>query len=379
MPESLPIFEFRLPDLGEGLSSAEIVNWYAQVGDHVVEGQPLAAVETDKAVVEIPSPRSGRIDHLHAAVGDILNVGALMVSIAVTDETRPEAASSIVGKLPEAPQSSAPRSVASPIALTSSGSQQHSSAAKRIKASPKARQRARELGVELESVAAKDGVVQVSDVENAAAAPDRLRGVRRVMAQRMQDAQARVARATVTGDADIRRWPQDARPMLRLIRAVGVACCSVPELNTRYDDRAGVLAKQSIVNIGIAMETPDGLFTPVLKDVCAKDADQLSAELDGLRQSVKDRSIERDALRGQTITLSNFGAVGGLYAEMIVVPPQVAIVGAGRVFERFILCDGKPDRAAILPLSISFDHRVVTGIEAVRFLEAVVDDLAAAG
>jgi pyruvate dehydrogenase E2 component (dihydrolipoamide acetyltransferase) len=195
------------------------------------------------------------------------------------------------------------------------------------------------------------------------------------MADRMAKAHASVAQATITGEANISSWGSGDSLMLRLIRSIGVACEAEPLLNTAFDERTFALVAQSEVNLGIAIETPDGLFVPVLRDIINRSRGVLAEELKTLREAVTERHIRSTQLRGQTITLSNFGAVGGIYAQMIVVPPQVAIVGAGRAFERLVLVADKPVSRRFLPLSVSFDHRVVTGVEACRFLNAIKADL----
>jgi pyruvate dehydrogenase E2 component (dihydrolipoamide acetyltransferase) len=191
----------------------------------------------------------------------------------------------------------------------------------------------------------------------------------------MTDADQRVVRATVTGEADITAWSTTGSPMLRLLRAISAAVAAAPRMNAWYDDRAGSISIQSAVDVGVAVETDDGLFVPVLADVAGKDAAQLASELARLKSAVEDRTIRPAELRGPTISLSDFGAVGGLHADMVVVPPQVAIVGAGRAFERVVLRDGAPEAAAILPLSVTFDHRVITGAEACTYLVALTADL----
>jgi pyruvate dehydrogenase E2 component (dihydrolipoamide acetyltransferase) len=378
MPEmSTPVSAgepFLLPDLGEGLTEAEIVDWHVRLGDHVVADQPLVAVETDKAIVEIPAPHAGRIATLNAHVGERIQVGAILVTIDTGSSTQSGpttpvresvAVTSIVGELPEAPKST-------PTMQTLQTD---------VKVSPRARQRARELGVNLLDVTptGRGGVVQLNDVENHVQADTttgvRLNSVRRAMAERMALANARVVRATVTGEADISHWPQGTRPVLRLIRAIGIACTAHPLLNARFDDDAFKLALQPQVNVGIAMETADGLFVPVLKDITGTDPEKLQEMLEELKINVADRTIAAQSLSGQTITLSNFGAVGGLHAEMVVVPPQIAIIGAGRVFDRLVLAAGKPIEHRFLPLSITFDHRVATGVAACEFLLTLTQDL----
>lgn len=347
---------FHLPDLGEGLKGAEIVAWHVTIGDHVVEGQPLLSVETDKAVVEIPAPESGHIGRLHGSVGERIKIGDLLVEFgdAVGDR------GAVVGKLP---QSRTPKRTATP--------------RKHVQASPKARQRARELGIDLASITPRGEFIQVADVELAlsSASPHVLGGVRRAMAQRMADAHTRVVPSTVTDEAEITGWSDATEPLPRLIRAISRACQAEPLLNARFDDKAMTLVPQESVNLGIATATDDGLFVPVLKDVSQRDPADLAKEWEDLQFAVQARRIRPEALRGQTITLSNFGAVCGLHAEMVVVPPQVAIVGAGRIFQRLLPGEEGPLTGRILPLSVTIDHRVITGVEACRFLAALVADL----
>ncbi len=358
---------FNLPDLGEGLIEAEIVQWHVAPGDRVVIDQPLLTVETDKAVVDIPSPRSGVIDTCLGQPGDVIQVGQPLVQFAA-DTRRPDSGV-VVGELPSATPSAPFRRTAPAV---------ESTAKTGVRASPRARQRARELGINVDTVkgTGPEGVIQASDVDAlAGGVGERLGSVRRAMARRMTEAHGRVVRATVTGEADISDWPTAGSPLPRLLLAIGVAVASVPRMNAWFDDHAETLAIQSRVNVGVAMETTDGLFVPVLEDVTGRTPESLARELDRLRDAVERRTIQPQALRGQTISLSNFGAVAGLFAEMVVVPPQVAIVGAGRVFERVVLTDGQPSLAKILPLSVTFDHRVVTGVEACTFLKSLIGDL----
>jgi pyruvate dehydrogenase E2 component (dihydrolipoamide acetyltransferase) len=358
---------FFLPDLGEGLIDAEIVRWHVAPGDRVVADQPLVTVETDKAVVDIPSPRSGVVEACLGRPGDVIEVGQPLLRFAASAELPDSGA--VVGALPTSTSATSP-SGAVPVGPSPDDI--------RTKASPRARQRARELGLSLEAVkgTGPDGVIQVSDVDAAGMLRgEPLSGVQRAMARRMSDAQARVVRATVTGEGDVSSWAGTGSPTTRVLRAIGAAVAAAPRLNAWFDDRAETLALQARVNVGIAMETSDGLFVPVLEDVADRSLDDLASELARLQADVQSRTISPDALRGQTISLSNFGAVAGLHAEMVVVPPQVAIVGAGRKFERLVLQDGELGVAHILPLSISFDHRVITGVEACTFLAALQADL----
>jgi len=345
--------QFCLPDLGEGLTQADIVTWHVGVGDRVVTDQPLVSVETDKAIVEIPSPRSGTIAALFGACGDRIAVGDKLVEF--TEGTAD--AGAIVGRIP----------------TRASGA---------VKASPAVRRLAAEHGVDLAAVTGTGpgGAILSADVEQAAGGKppqslESLSNVRRAMAERMADAQRRVAPATVTAEADIANWTSDSRPMPRLIRAICAACRAHPRLNAAYDDVHYRLTLQESVDLGIAMDLEDGLFVPVLRNAAILTARETEAELEALEQAVRSRTISPASLRGQSITLSNFGSIGGMHAAMVVVPPQVAIVGAGQVFERVVIVDGSPLSHRTLPLSMTIDHRAITGGEASRFLVALVNDL----
>jgi 2-oxoisovalerate dehydrogenase E2 component (dihydrolipoyl transacylase) len=360
---------FMLPDLGEGLEEAEIVAWHVNEGDHVVADQPLVSVETDKAVVEVPSPWNGRIARLFGVKGDLVKVGAPLVEFA---EGAEQDAGTIVGQLDdgEKHQLEAQRSVG-----PGSG--------RVFQAMPAVRALARKLDVDLNAVQPTrpgDSITR-ADVERAAkgladAGPaESLRGMRRAMAQRMTAAHAEVVPATVTDDADIEEWPKGADATTRLIRAIASACKAEPALNAWYNSGAGQLRPTKRIDIGIAVDTEGGLIVPIMRNVGEREAGDLRAGLDRLRAAAAARSIPPDELRGATITLSNFGMIGGRFASLIVVPPQVAIVGAGRIAPRVVAYQGQPAVRRVLPLSLTFDHRVVTGGEAARFMVALKSDL----
>lgn len=361
---------FHLPDLGEGLQEAEIVAWHVSVGDHVVSDQPLVSVETDKAVVEVPSPRSGRIMRLCAEPGDRIPVGAPLVEF---DDGERADTGTVVGEI--AAEAGPPReeTEAAPAPRPRGGT----------KATPAIRALARKLGVDLAAVDASgaQGVITKADVERAAAdlaeaGPlEPLRGVRRAMAERMANAHAQVVPATVTDEADVDAWPQGGDVTVRLIRAIAEACKAEPALNAWFDSGEMGRRLHKRIDLGIAVNTDDGLFVPVMRDVGNRDAASLRAGLDRLKADVVARSIPAEELRGQTITLSNFGMIAGRYSEMVVVPPQVAIVGVGRSEPRAVAVDGQPAVRRIMPVSLTFDHRAVTGAEAGRFLATLIADL----
>lgn len=350
---------FKLPDLGEGLQEAEIVTWHVGIGDHIVADQPLVSVETEKAIVELPSPQSGHIAALLAAPGDVVAVGAPLVEFTSGQAAD---AGAIVGEIRE-------ENVARPRPKTAARSA-------RIKASPAVRRLAHRLGVDLEAVAASgpDSSITKADVEAAGSTvrASKIRGVRRAMLKNMTRAGAEVVPATVTDEADIEAWPAGTDATVRLIRALISGCTESPSLNAWFDPEHETRTLHAEINLGIAVETEEGLFVPVMQGVEKKDAAALRAGLDSIKQAIGARSVAPSELAGPTITLSNFGMFGGRHADLVVVPPQVAILGAGRAEPRAVAVAGRVAVHRVLPLSLTFDHRVVTGVEAARFLNAVV-------
>jgi pyruvate dehydrogenase E2 component (dihydrolipoamide acetyltransferase) len=359
---------FKLPDLGEGLQEAEIVSWHVGVGDHVVADQPLVSVETEKAVVEIPAPQSGRITRLFAAPGEIVEIGSPLVAFeaAGTVDT-----GTVVGEIPAEAK---PKAEAPP---------KPSREARGIKAVPAVRALAGKLGVDLSVVSPSgpQGSITAADVERAAAAiaeagpPEPLRGVRRAMALNMERAHAEVVPATVTEVADIHDWTPGTDVTMRLIRAIVAGCAAEPALNAWYLGREQGRRLHRKIDLGIATDTEDGLFVPVLRDVASRDTADLRRGLEAMKADVRARKVPMEELRGQTITLSNFGMFGGQNAVLVVLPPQVAILGAGRIHKAVVARDGEAVVRRVLPLSLTFDHRPVMGGEASRFLAAVVKDL----
>ncbi len=362
---------FKLPDLGEGLQDAEIVEWHVKAGDEVALDQPLLSVETAKAIVEIPSPYAGRIEKLFVAAAQIAHVGAPLVGFAGVGDD----AGAVVGEV-QVGQQLRPEAAA----IVSAGEFGKSTA---IKATPAVRALARQLNVELAMVtpSGPEGVIGAADVQRVAkilaelGPPEILRGVRRAMAQNMALAQSEVAAATVIDDADIHDWPPRSDITMRLVRALVAGCRAEPGLNAWYEGHSMARRVLTKIDVGIAVDLPDGLFVPVLRDVARRDAADLRRGLDRMRADVAARRIPAEELRGNTITLSNFGMLGGKYAAPIVVPPTVAILGAGRIHQQVLAVAGVPAVHRVLPLSLTFDHRVVSGGEAARFLAAVIADL----
>ncbi len=359
---------FTLPDLGEGLNEVEIVTWHVSVGDHVIADQPLVSVETDKAVVEVPAPFSGTVTNLFAQEGEIVSVGAQLVEI---DTEKAEDTGAIVGDIAPPPVVEA-----KPKPQPQPQPQPQTMGRTAVRATPAVRQLAREKGIDLSAVTGSgpDGAILSSDVSNLTngrVEGKELRGVRRAMAKAMARSHSKIVPATVTDRADIHDWPESEAPTLRLVNALIVACAREPILNAWFDGQRLQLHDQ--VDIAIAVDTPDGLFAPVLRT--APKAQDIEESIKALKNAVTNRSISPDALKDATITLSNFGTLGGEFAALVVTPPQVAILGAGRISEACLVADGVAVIRRVLPLSLTFDHRVVTGGEAARFLAAVRGDL----
>lgn len=359
---------FNLPDLGEGLHDAEIVQWNVAPGDRVEAGQTLVSVETDKAVVDVPSPRAGKIAQIHGEPGHHIEVGAPLVDF---DDNGRDDAAALVGKLP------ADDKVSRPAPATPAGP-----APTRTRATPAVRARARSLGIDISEVAptGREGQVTMADLarltgDESASLATPLRGPRRAMALNMARAHAEVSPATVTDDAVVPHWTADTDVTILLVEAIARAAGIFPAMNVWFDGEALTVTRHDHVHVGIAVDSPDGLFVPVLRDADTKTPVELRRELDRFKSEIGARTISHDDLRGPTITLSNFGLLGGRYAALALLPPQVAILGAGRVADRVVARDGKPVVCPTQPLSLTFDHRAVTGGEAARFLSAIKEEL----
>lgn len=347
------------------MREAEIVAWHVSPGDHIVSDQPLLSVETDKAVVEIPAPYSGAVVELLVKAGEIVQTGAPIIEIAtgVTED-----AGAIVGDIRK-----------DKLTRKETGVSQHPKDAA-IRATPAVRKLAEDKGVDISSMAGSGpgGAILTADIlaaANTLSDGEELRGVRRAMAAAMSAAHTSVVPATVTDRADVDAWNKNEKPMLRLIRAVGAGIAAEPALNAWFDGKRRKLHSQ--IDLAIAVDTANGLFAPVIRD--AGNLDNMEQRLADLRRSVEDRTVAHSDMKGGTITLSNFGVIGGEFAALVVSPPKVAILGAGRIFDACLAIKGKSAVRRVMPLSLSFDHRVVTGGEAARFLEAVRRDLENAG
>jgi pyruvate dehydrogenase E2 component (dihydrolipoamide acetyltransferase) len=242
---------------------------------------------------------------------------------------------------------------------------------------------AQRFGVDLTQVVASGpgGAVTSADVERTARAQtvsgpvEQLAGVRRAMAINMAKSHAEIVPATVSDEADIEAWPPGSDITIRLVRAIVAGVAASPGLNAWYDGRTMERRLLKQIDLGLAADTEDGLFVPVLRNVAARDAADLRRGIEAMKKDLRARSVPIAELRGQTITLSNFGMFAGRFAALVIVPPQVAILGAGRITKQPVVADGQLTAHRILPLSLTFDHRAVTGGEAARFLKAAIEEL----
>ena len=465
--------KFLLPDLGEGLPDATIVEWYVKEGDTIRLDENLVSMETAKAVVDVPSPVSGKVLKLAGGAGDVIVTGTMLAEF-VLDPNAPQRAegqdtghhhggagsdapgdgdkviaSDEGGEISEtdkpAPQAegSGERADSGTVvgAMESSDAirSEQASSAGGVKAMPAVRAMARKLRVDLSRVrgSGADGVVTMADVKQAAAdgtakagagvgaamaaipagapiaamaaptgtreagqrtqlsasgkpmrtqppsvsasgQPEQIKGVRRNMARVMADAHAKVVATTLSDDADIHAWAPGNDVTVRLVRAICAAARAVPALNAWFDGDKLVRTLHPHVDIGIAVDTDDGLFVPALRNADVLEAGGVREGVNRLRAQVMDRSIPASELSGYTISLSNFGMFAGRYATPVVVPPCVAIVAAGRGRHQITPVIGGFESHKVIPLSLTFDHRACTGGEAARFLKAMLDDLALA-
>lgn len=363
---------FKLPDLGEGLQEAEIVQWHVKPGDTVNVDQVIVSVETAKAIVDIPSPQAGTIAACFGAEGDLIHIGEPLLEYAGEQQ---EDTGTVVGKMQTAQH-------VAEVDQFIIGSAHRQSGGTAL-ATPAIRALAKRLNVDLNQVSGsgKSGLITSADVEKAAQLKQdlgeakALRGVRRSMARNMARAHAEVVKVTINDDVDIDHWPKGEDITMRLVRALAQACKAEPQLNAWFDGANETLRVIDKVDLGIAVDTPDGLFVPVLRNITARSLEDLRSGLEHLRADVRSRTIPPQEMTGATLTLSNYGTIAGRYGNPVVVPPQVAILGAGRIYKSAVVTDEGSVNHRILPLSLSFDHRVVTGGEAARFLRVLMDDL----
>ncbi len=406
-------FEFKFPDIGEGLTEGEIVRWLVKEGDEIKEGEPLVEVETDKALAEIPSPRTGVILKILAKEKEIVKVGQVIVVIGEKGEAlavpspKPKSVG-VVGELEEAPEE-APAVTAKVEPVKTALVSEH------VLATPAVRALARELSVDINKVqgTGPEGRVLEKDVKQFAEGKAKpveeakkpakvkkydlygyveripLRGVRRSIAKAMVKSKYTAPHVSAMDEADVTElWKIREKEkkiaeskgikltiLPFLIKAVIAGLTEHPYLNATLDDENEEIILKKYFNIGLATDTPEGLMVPVVKNAKDKSIFDLAQEMAQLAEKARNRTIDLADLKGGTFTITNYGTVRGIYGTPVINYPEVAILGVGRIQDMPVVRRGKMVVRKMLPLSLSFDHRVVDGAEAARFLNTVITRL----
>ncbi|WP_085602689.1 MULTISPECIES: dihydrolipoamide acetyltransferase family protein [unclassified Pseudomonas] len=407
----------KMPDIGEGIAEVELSQWHVKVGDLVVEDQVLADVMTDKAMVDIPSPVHGKVIALGGQPGEVMAVGSILISIEVegagnlkeSDKPAPVAAKEtpVAPKVEAVVESKPAVAAARPAAAVCQGPIMAREADERPLASPAVRKHALDLGIQLRLVRGSGpaGRVLHEDLEaylaqgqSNASAPVaaayaqrndeeqiQVIGMRRKIAQRMQDATQRAAHFSyveeidVTAVEELRAHLNEKHGASRgkltllpfLVRALVVALRDFPQMNARYDDEAQVITRLGAVHVGVATQSDVGLMVPVVRHAEARSLWDSAAEISRLANAARNGKASRDELSGSTITLTSLGALGGIVSTPVLNLPEVAIVGVNKIVERPMVVKGQVVIRKMMNLSSSFDHRVVDGMDAALFIQAI--------
>jgi len=370
-------YQFRLPDIGEGVVEAEITAWHVKPGDRVREDQPLLDVMTDKATVDMSSPVEGLVTAIHGAVGSKAPVGSVLVDLDVAETGQKPAEAARTD--PQPPEPPVPNFEPT--------------------ASPATRRQAQEWGIELGHVTGTGpgGRVLIEDLERYREGRDKthhpqpqhkveeipIQGLRRRIAERMAESKRTIPHFSYVEEfdlteldslrADLNAGRSEERPKLTLLpffmRAVARLVAEFPNINAHFDAQAGILKRFSAVHIGIATQTPNGLMVPVVRHAETRDLWDLASELARVTAHARDGSASRDLLTGSTITLTSLGALGGIAATPIINPPEVAILGPNKLAERPMVVGGVLTCRKVMNLSASFNHGVIDGHEAASFIQ----------
>ncbi len=427
----MPAYEFKLPDIGEGIAEAEVVAWHVKVGDRIEEDAPLCDMMTDKATVEMTAPVSGRLSRIAGEVGDGRAIGAGLAGAAPAaaaraaptvqladewaaqvarsdpDPTHKGGASTAAGEAeapppPRATASDGDAAVGVPEADIQAPAPSPAPKAdgdrRRALASPAVRARAKDLGIDLAEVKAEGDRVRHADLDRyltyharyrapgATRGDEQVRvvGLRRRIAENMAAAKRHIPHFTYVDELDVSKLEalradlndtRGQKPRLTILPLLIVALCRAlpdfPMINARYDDEANVVTRSGAVHLGVATQTDAGLMVPVVRDAQDRNIWQLSAEVKRLADAARAGTARREELSGSTLTLTSLGPLGGIASTPVVNRPEVAIVGPNKVVERPVVRDGRIVVAKVMNLSISCDHRVVDGHDAASFVQAV--------
>ena len=425
------IYVIRVPDIGEGIAEVELVAWHVALGESVKEDQPVADVMTDKASVEIPCHVHGKVIALGAAVGQMISVGAELIRLEVEGEgnlkedVAPAASAAQATQIAATPAEKskqsdtkaseniaipavqAPKQASAPVARPAARAPvaQARKEGERPLASPSVRRRALDMGVDLRLVHGSGPAGQIShaDLEAFAAGQGPVLGgnpqyverhgeeaipvigLRRKIAQKMQEAKRRIPHFSYVEEVDVTELEQLRQQLNKihgakrgkltllpfLARAMVLALRQSPQINARYDDDAGVVTRYEAVHLGIAAQTDGGLMVPVLRHAESLDLWASAAGIARVAEGAKTGKLGREELTGSTITLTSLGALGGIVSTPVINHPEVAIVGVNRMVERPMLRNGQVVARQLMNLSSSFDHRVVDGMDAAQFIQAI--------
>jgi pyruvate dehydrogenase E2 component (dihydrolipoamide acetyltransferase) len=394
-------FDFVLPDLGEGITEGEVRKWLVKVGDAVEEHQNVLEIETDKAVVEVPSPKKGKVAKLNKKEGDIVKVGEVLMTIAGEGEAaEPKATEAKTPtKKPEARPAKAAEERPKSVSVVGVLPEEE----EMVLATPAVRAAAREAGVDIDSLKGTGpaGSVTMEDVkaatgkgkktEDAFGPAERipLKGLRRTIAKNLTVSQRTTAFVTGMDEADITElWDLREREKKALLekgvhltflpffmKAVIHALPEHPMLNASLDDEREEVIIRKYYNLGVAVDTPDGLMVPVIRNAAKKTILELAVELQELSVKARDRKIKLEEMKGGTFTITNWGHFGGTFATPIINYPEAAILGMGKISEKPWVKNGQIVIRKILPLSLTFDHRLTDGVDASLFLSKIVSYL----
>jgi 2-oxoisovalerate dehydrogenase E2 component (dihydrolipoyl transacylase) len=394
-------YVFKMPDLGEGTVSAEVVEWKVKVGESVTEDQVIAEVMTDKAAVEIPSPVTGRVVSITGQPGEMVAVGSELIAFDTSGAASTAPAAPAAATSPAAPKPQAAVAGTAPAAAATSGT--------RVMASPATRRKAHVAGVDLATVpgSGPGGRISAQDLESviagkgsAAARPAafaarkgveeiKIIGVRRVIAERMSASKRNIPHFAYVEEVDVTelealrqylnsRQPKGAASLTYLpflVAALVRVLERFPQCNAVHDAERNLILRHSAVHVGVATQTPDGLKVPVVKHAEARSLHDLAAEIRRVSEAARSNKASRDELMGSTITVTSLGKLGGIASTPVINAPEVAIVGVNKAVERPVVIDGAIAIRRIMNLSSSFDHRFVDGFDAAAMIQALKEKL----
>jgi 2-oxoisovalerate dehydrogenase E2 component (dihydrolipoyl transacylase) len=413
-------YEFKLPDIGEGIAEAEIVAWHVKVGDVIGEDQQIADMMTDKATVEMESPVAGKVLELAGEVGDQIPIGSVLVVIETegadraaepvedSEDERPLADGAVeptpeqAEEIPVVAVEEKPASAPAPAPrVEPEVAQKEPTTSAHVLASPAVRARARDLGIDLAQVKTASDRIRHADLDayllynggtvsaRGTVAPRKdetikVVGLRRKIAENMQEAKRRIPHFTLVEEFDVTDL-EDTRAMMNrdrgsnpkltllpfLITAMARALPDWPMLNATYDDDANVITRVGALNLGMATQTPNGLMVPVIRDAQNLSVWQLASEIVRLAEAARSGKAAREELMGSSITLSSLGPMGGITSTPVINRPEVAIIAVNKVEEKVVVIDGEIEVRKRMNLSLSCDHRVVDGWDAASFMQAL--------